>query len=119
MSRDFDIAVFGASGFTGKLVAEHLAKLDKSDRPRRWALAGRDLEKLAAVQKQTGADVALTSMVRLLIIDEVHLLHEDRGPVIEVLVARTLRQVESSQVMLCTVYLDGCASSHVMLCALS
>ena len=38
-------------------------------------------------------DIALTQIVRLLIIDEVHLLHEDRGPVIESLVARTLRQV--------------------------
>jgi replicative superfamily II helicase len=35
----------------------------------------------------------------LLIIDEVHLLHEERGPVIEILVARTLRMVESSQKM--------------------
>ena len=32
-----------------------------------------------------------------LIIDEVHLLHGDRGPVVEALVARTLRMVESSQ----------------------
>lgn len=39
-------------------------------------------------------------MVRLLIIDEVHLLHEDRGPVIEVLIARTLRQVETTQSMI-------------------
>jgi hypothetical protein len=31
--------------------------------------------------------------VRLLIIDEVHLLNDDRGAVIETLVARTLRQV--------------------------
>jgi replicative superfamily II helicase len=30
--------------------------------------------------------------VRLLIIDEVHLLHDDRGPVLEAIVARTLRQ---------------------------
>jgi activating signal cointegrator complex subunit 3 len=43
------------------------------------------------------ADDSLTSLVRLLIIDEVHLLHEERGSVLEVLVARTLRQVESSQ----------------------
>jgi antiviral helicase SLH1 len=35
--------------------------------------------------------------VRLLIIDEVHLLNEDRGAVIETIVARTLRLVESSQ----------------------
>lgn len=38
-------------------------------------------------------DVALASIVKLLIIDEVHLLHSDRGPVVEAIVARTLRQV--------------------------
>ncbi|CCM04831.1 uncharacterized protein FIBRA_07024 [Fibroporia radiculosa] len=35
--------------------------------------------------------------VKLLVIDEVHLLNDDRGAVIETIVARTLRQVESSQ----------------------
>ena len=35
--------------------------------------------------------------MRLLIIDEVHLLADDRGAVIETIVARTLRQVETSQ----------------------
>lgn len=49
-------------------------------------------EKWDVITRKSG-DVALTSMVRLLIIDEVHLLHEDRGPVIEILVARTIRQV--------------------------
>lgn len=38
-------------------------------------------------------DVALANIVKLLIIDEVHLLHSDRGPVVEAIVARTLRQV--------------------------
>ncbi|VDK81594.1 unnamed protein product [Litomosoides sigmodontis] len=42
-------------------------------------------------------DVSLTKLVRLLIIDEIHLLHDDRGSVIETIVARTLRQVEMSQ----------------------
>lgn len=42
----------------------------------------------------------MASLVRLLIIDEVHLLNDDRGAVIEVLVARTLRQVEASQSMI-------------------
>uniref|UniRef100_A0AAF5PWB9 U5 small nuclear ribonucleoprotein 200 kDa helicase n=1 Tax=Wuchereria bancrofti TaxID=6293 RepID=A0AAF5PWB9_WUCBA len=42
-------------------------------------------------------DLPLSKMVRLLIIDEIHLLHDDRGPVIETIVARTLRQVEMSQ----------------------
>ena len=40
-----------------------------------------------------GGDVSIASLVRLLIIDEVHLLNDDRGPVIEALVARTLRMV--------------------------
>lgn len=40
-------------------------------------------------------DETLTQLVRLLIIDEVHLLHDERGPVIETIVARTLRQVKN------------------------
>lgn len=42
-------------------------------------------------------DGGFVSQVRLLIIDEVHLLADSRGAVIESLVARTLRQVETSQ----------------------
>lgn len=38
-------------------------------------------------------DETLTQLVRLLIIDEVHLLADERGPVIETIVARTFRQV--------------------------
>ena len=37
--------------------------------------------------------------MRLIIIDEIHLLHDERGPVLESLVARTLRQIEVSQEM--------------------
>ncbi|KAK9846320.1 hypothetical protein WJX81_001437 [Elliptochloris bilobata] len=47
-----------------------------------------------------GGDVAIVAVVRLLIIDEVHLLNDERGPVIETLIARTLRQVEASQSMI-------------------
>eukprot|EP00057_Strongylocentrotus_purpuratus_P015645 XP_011670119.1 PREDICTED: activating signal cointegrator 1 complex subunit 3-like [Strongylocentrotus purpuratus] len=54
-------------------------------------------EKWDVVTRKSVGDVALTQLVKLLIIDEVHLLHEDRGAVIESLVARTLRQVESYQ----------------------
>ena len=50
-------------------------------------------EKWDVVTRKGAADNSLTSLVRLLIIDEVHLLHDDRGPVIETIVARTLRQV--------------------------
>ncbi|QLG72969.1 hypothetical protein HG535_0E00530 [Zygotorulaspora mrakii] len=57
-------------------------------------------EKWDVVTRKGNGDDSLVSKVRLLIIDEVHLLHEDRGSVIETLVARTLRQVESSQSMI-------------------
>ena len=50
-------------------------------------------EKWDVVTRKSSGDVALAQLVKLLIIDEVHLLHDDRGSVIECLVARTLRQV--------------------------
>lgn len=56
-------------------------------------------EKWDVVTRKAKGDVELLSLVRLLIIDEVHLLQSDRGPVLEALVARTLRYVESSQRM--------------------
>lgn len=46
MSRDYDVVVFGASGFTGRLVAEYLS--GAADKPR-WAIAGRNREKLEAL----------------------------------------------------------------------
>ncbi|GAA6006189.1 hypothetical protein JCM10207_000556 [Rhodosporidiobolus poonsookiae] len=51
--------------------------------------------------------------VKLLIIDEVHLLHEDRGAVIESIVARTLRQVESSQSLIRIVGLSATLPNYV------
>lgn len=52
------------------------------------------------VVTRKSSDGSLIQQVKLLIIDEVHLLHEDRGAVIESVVARTLRMVESSQTMI-------------------
>lgn len=57
-------------------------------------------EKWDVVTRKSNGDTELVEKVKLLIIDEVHLLHEDRGSVIETLVARTLRQVESTQSMI-------------------
>ncbi|CAI5440695.1 unnamed protein product [Caenorhabditis angaria] len=54
-------------------------------------------EKWDVITRKATGDNSLISQVRLMIIDEVHLLHDERGPVIETLVARTLRQVELSQ----------------------
>ncbi|KAJ7578996.1 putative RNA helicase [Mycena floridula] len=38
-----------------------------------------------------GYEGSYTRLVRLIIIDEIHLLHDERGPVLEAIVARTLR----------------------------
>ena len=54
--REFDIVVFGASGFTGRLVAEYLAERYPSGV--RWAMAGRRVEKLAAVRDEIKAPLA-------------------------------------------------------------
>ncbi|XP_061404387.1 U5 small nuclear ribonucleoprotein 200 kDa helicase [Lethenteron reissneri] len=44
-----------------------------------------------------GGERPYTQLVRLVIIDEIHLLHDERGPVLEALVARTIRSVEMTQ----------------------
>ena len=42
-------------------------------------------------------DRSYTTLVRLIIIDEIHLLHDERGPVLEAIVARTLRHAKDTQ----------------------
>ena len=54
-------------------------------------------EKWDVVTRKGTGDTELVQKVRLLIIDEVHMLHDERGAVLESLVARTERQVESTQ----------------------
>ena len=49
--RDFDIIVYGATGFTGRLVAEYLSQTGA----KRWAMAGRSLSKLEEVRDLIGA----------------------------------------------------------------
>ena len=54
-SSKFDIVVYGATGFTGQLVAEYLAAQYKGDANLKWAMAGRSKEKLASVRDAIGA----------------------------------------------------------------
>ncbi|KAJ3381344.1 DEIH-box ATPase [Entophlyctis sp. JEL0112] len=42
-------------------------------------------------------DRSYTNLVRLVIIDEIHLLHDERGPVLESIIIRTLRTIEQTQ----------------------
>jgi len=51
--------------------------------------------------------------VKLLIIDEVHLLNDERGAVIETIVARTVRQVESTQSLIRIVGLSATLPNFV------
>ncbi|KFM69174.1 U5 small nuclear ribonucleoprotein helicase, partial [Stegodyphus mimosarum] len=44
-----------------------------------------------------GGERTYTQLVRLMIFDEIHLLHDERGPVLEALVARTIRNIEMTQ----------------------
>ena len=54
-SSKFDIVVYGATGFTGQLVAEYLAAQYKGDSSLKWAMAGRSKDKLASVRDAIGA----------------------------------------------------------------
>ncbi|MDB2668250.1 saccharopine dehydrogenase NADP-binding domain-containing protein [Alphaproteobacteria bacterium] len=53
-NREFDIIVYGASGFTGRLVAEYMQ--GQYGRSVNWAMAGRSADKLAEVRDLIGAD---------------------------------------------------------------
>ncbi|KAI1286661.1 Activating signal cointegrator 1 complex subunit 3 [Halotydeus destructor] len=72
-------------------------------------------EKWDVVTRKSSEDTNahLIRLVRLLIIDEVHLLQSDRGPVLEALVARTIRHVEASQQMTRIIGLSATLPSYV------
>lgn len=55
MPREFDIIIYGATGYTGRLVAEYLVQAyPGADKPS-WAMAGRSLAKLEEVRDLIGA----------------------------------------------------------------
>ncbi|GAB5458716.1 MAG: saccharopine dehydrogenase NADP-binding domain-containing protein [Henriciella sp.] len=54
-NREFDVVVYGATGYTGRLVAEYLAKQYGHGGEVSWAMAGRSADKLAAVRDEIGA----------------------------------------------------------------
>ncbi len=54
--KDIDVVVYGASGYTGRLVAEYLDGRRKLDPSISFAMAGRSADKLAAVRAEIGAD---------------------------------------------------------------
>ncbi|MFO7764786.1 MAG: saccharopine dehydrogenase NADP-binding domain-containing protein, partial [Wenzhouxiangellaceae bacterium] len=57
-AREFDLVVMGATGFTGRLVAEHLLARHGTDGELRWALAGRNPAKLEEIRAGLGENAA-------------------------------------------------------------
>lgn len=59
----YDVIVYGATGFTGRLVAEHMLATYGVGRDIRWAIAGRSKAKLEAVRAEIGAPAALPLVI--------------------------------------------------------
>ncbi len=56
-TRTYDIVIWGATGFTGRLVMAYMAKTYGVNGEIKWAVAGRNAAKLAEVKREVrGAD---------------------------------------------------------------
>ena len=67
--REFDVVIFGASGYTGKLVAEYMHDQYGGDQSIKYAIAGRNTEKLLEVKK----DLNLNEDITILEVDSTDL----------------------------------------------
>ena len=67
--REFDVIIFGASGYTGKLVAEYVHDQYGDDQSIKYAIAGRNTEKLLEVKK----DLNLNEDITILEVDSTDL----------------------------------------------
>ncbi len=63
MDKTFDVIIFGATGFTGRLVAEYLNATYGVGGSVRWAMAGRSAAKLAEVRDALGIEKTLPLLV--------------------------------------------------------
>lgn len=68
-ARRFDLVLWGATGFTGRLVAEYLARHHGVGGDLTWALAGRSQKKLEAVRAALSADFPRAAGLPLLLGD--------------------------------------------------
>ncbi|MEO9601031.1 saccharopine dehydrogenase NADP-binding domain-containing protein [Parasphingorhabdus sp.] len=63
-TREFDVIIYGSTGYTGRLVAEYMAQqYGLSDDAPKWAMAGRSLNKLEEVRDLIGAPKATPLVV--------------------------------------------------------
>ena len=65
MERDYQIIVWGATGFTGQIVTEYLDNNYGSEI--RWAIAGRNLEKLQNVKQKLQLDAKIECLVEIVL----------------------------------------------------
>src|SRR3569623_3601528 len=65
--RPYDVVVFGATGFAGRLTAEYLAQTAPPEC--RWAIAGRSEPKLAAVRDELAAGDSSLAQLTLITAD--------------------------------------------------
>jgi short subunit dehydrogenase-like uncharacterized protein len=62
-ARTYEVIVYGATGFTGRLVAEHMLAKYGVGESANWAIAGRSRAKLEAVRKEIGAPDTLPLVI--------------------------------------------------------
>ena len=74
-------------------------------------------EKWDVITRKAG-DRAYLEYVKLIIIDEIHLLHDSRGPVLETIVARTIRTIEQTQELVRIVGLSATLPNYADVAAL-
>jgi short subunit dehydrogenase-like uncharacterized protein len=68
VERPYDIVLLGATGFTGALTAEYLA--EHGPQGLRWALAGRNMDKLSSVRARLGSEQAELPLLQADITDQ-------------------------------------------------
>ena len=56
MDKDIDIIIYGATGFTGQLCVKYFQSLETTAK---WAIAGRNQEKLRKVAEENLAEVEI------------------------------------------------------------
>lgn len=61
--REFDVVIYGATGFTGKLVAEYFHAQYKDNNQVKWAIAGRNAEKLDDIKSSLGISENVSTIV--------------------------------------------------------
>jgi short subunit dehydrogenase-like uncharacterized protein len=63
LNREYDVIVWGATGFTGRLVAEYLVETYGVDKDLKWAIAGRSADKLASLAAEISPSQELPQLL--------------------------------------------------------